>query len=108
VAADDSLSAELGGTKAADGGAELTDAVADSLKVAVAVAVPGARLAGLCAVGASDARSELGGTATRGAGGSALVTGGAAVGGATVGTVDGATTAAVLVCTGGGGSDACV
>lgn len=109
VAADDSVSAELGGTKAADGGAKLTDAVADSLKLAVAVAVPGARRAGLCAVGASDARSELDGTATRGAGGSALVAGGVTtVDGATVGTVDGATTAAVLVCTGCGRSDAAI
>jgi hypothetical protein len=105
----DSRSAELGGTSAAEGGAtpadmlSLADTLADSLLVAVAVAVSGARLAGLfgpdVAVAADDdagAGSVVEGATTRGAGGSALVAGGfAAVVG--VATVDGATTAAVLV-----------
>ncbi|MGX9792340.1 hypothetical protein [Mycobacterium sp. MMS18-G62] len=115
----DSLRAELGGTKAAEGDTALADTLAladtfaDSLLVAVAVAVSGARLAGLggadvtaAAVDEAGAGSLVEVVATRGAGGSAVVAGGLAtvVG---VATVDGATTAAVLVCTGDGGG-ACV
>jgi hypothetical protein len=84
-----SLSAELGGTKAADGATALADTVAESLWVAVALTVAGPRLAGLCAgevagaavddAGAAvddvAAGSLVDGATTRGAGGSALVAG---------------------------------
>jgi hypothetical protein len=95
--AGDSLSAELGGINAADGGTALAetlalaDTLADSLLVAVAVAVSGARRSGLCGLdGAADSVADVEGTTTRGAGASALAAGGfAAVVG--VATVDGAT-----------------
>jgi hypothetical protein len=93
LAVGDSMSAELGGTNAADGCTELADGAAEPLCVALAVTAAGDVVAT-----ADDA--AVGGAvdvaATRGEGDSVLVGDGlAAVVGVT--TVEGATTAAVLV-----------
>jgi hypothetical protein len=112
--------AALGGTSAADGGTEPTEAGAEALGDAgadEAVEVPVAML-GEAAVDVTDGASEAGGAMARGAGDSTFVTGGLAVVGAAVVGATGATgatevtTGACVTCVTGGaggstGSTAC-
>jgi hypothetical protein len=103
---DTSSAAELGGTRAADGGTDPTDADAEAL-LAGADGTDGDCVAGLCAgaVEVTDDGSEDGGATTRGAGDSTFVTGGATVvvgdAGATA-----VTTGAVVACVTGGAGGA--
>jgi hypothetical protein len=99
--------AAFGGTSAADGGTEPTDAVAEALAVSDTDAGDdGACVAGLgeAAVEVTVGVSELGATA-RGAGASTFVTGGTDVtAGAGVAVGDAGATTAVVVCVTGAGA----
>jgi len=99
-----SANAELGGTRAADGGTEPTDAVSEALVAAGVDEAFDSCVAGLgdAAVDVTDGASEDGGAITRGACDSTFGAGVLAVDGAA--GVTEVTTGAVVVCvTGGGG-----
>jgi len=101
--------AELGGTRAADGGTEPTDAVAEALAVSGADVLGGDFVTVLCVatVEVTDGASDVGGAMTRGAGDSTFVTVGftAVVGDAGATAV---TTGAVVDCVTGGSTACCV
>jgi hypothetical protein len=102
---DASPDAGPGGTRAADGGTDATDAVAVALLAEVDGADDG--VAELCEVAVDVTDSEVGGATTRGVGVSVFVTGGFTAVEGDAGAMA-VTTGAVVDCVTGGGGDVTV